>query len=305
MSTARERNTGRKSARVCKRLSRDHGNTAGTPDLRQRLDVFGLAGLLEPVGLEFRQRMGEVDGVHRRQAAVDVEQKIDVRADRVAHRAHDLDGTPDVLLRDIGPPRTRHRIELHGGEAAREHRLGAAGVILRLLHLVAPAVRIDANARTDRAAEEIVDGLLARLADDVPQRLLDARGRAVEFQRAAALGIIVEGDLQDMADVKGIAPHDVAAELFHLRGDGAVAIILAVGFAPPHDSGIGLDAHEHEILAPAGMDRKAFELGNFHGSPAMVCPTRFLQNELSASYIARTSRLRHLKLANFSDAALR
>ena len=75
--------------------------------------------------------------------------------------------------------------------------------------------------------------------------------------------------------MKGIASDDIAAELFHLRGDGAVAVVLAVGFAPPDDPGIGLDAHEHEILAPAGMDWEAFELGNFHGSPAMVLSDAF------------------------------
>jgi hypothetical protein len=88
-----------------------------------------------------------------------------------------------------------------------------------------------------------------------------------------------------MADVEGIATDDVAAEFLHLSGDGPVAIILAVGFAPSDDSGIGLDANEHEILAPAGVDRKAFELGNFHRSPVRLGCRVVLKDRLASSPI--------------------
>ena len=266
MSTARARKIGRKPARV-ERFAGHHRNAARAPHLGQRFDVLGLTRLLEPVGLELGERIGEIDGVHRRQAAVDVEQQVDVRTDRVAHRAHDLHGAPDVLLRDVRAPGARHRVELHRGEPALDHGLGSARVVLRLLHLVAPAVRVDANARAAGTAEEIVDRLLGGLADDVPQRLLDAGGGAIEFQRAAPLRVVVERDLQDVTDLERIAPDQIAAELLDLCGDGAVAVILAVGFAPPDDPGIGLDAHEDEVLAPAGMDRKAFDAGDFHRHP--------------------------------------
>ena len=118
-----------------------------------------------------------------------------------------------------------------------------------------------------RAAEEIVDGLLGRLADDVPQRLLDPGGGAIELQRAAPLRVVVERHLQDVTDLEWIAPDQIAAELLDLSGDGAVAVVLAVGFAPPDHAGIGLDAHKDEVLAPAGMHRKAFDAGDFHRHP--------------------------------------
>ena len=140
-------------------------------------------------------------------------------------------------------------------------------IVLRLLHLVAPAVRIDANARTNRTAEQIVNRLLRLLADDVPQRLLDAGRGAVELQRAAPLGVVVERHLQDVTDVEWIASDQIAAEFLDLRRDGAVAVVLAVGFAPPDQAGVGLDAHEHKILPPAGIHRKTFDARNFHGNP--------------------------------------
>jgi hypothetical protein len=39
------------------------------------------------VGLKLRERPGEIDGVHRREASVDLDENIDVLADRVADRA--------------------------------------------------------------------------------------------------------------------------------------------------------------------------------------------------------------------------
>src|SRR6266481_2700724 len=155
-----------------------------------------------------------------------------------------------MLFRNVGAPWSRHGIELHRGKAALHDVLGSPGVVLRLLHLVAPAIRVHPNARTAWTTKEIVDRLLRDLADDVPQSLLNAGRGTVELQRAASLRIVVESNLQYMADVKGVATDDIAAEFFDLRRDGAVAIVLAVGFAPSNDLGIGLNAHEYEILAP-------------------------------------------------------
>src|SRR5438552_11716373 len=126
-----------------------------------------------------------------------LDEDIDVAADRFAHRARHLDGAPDMVLRHIGAPGARNGIELQGGETAPEHAFRRTRVILRLAHLVAPTVRVDPDTRTAGAAEKIINRLLRRLAGDVPQRLLDARCGTIKLQRAAALRIVVEGDLPD------------------------------------------------------------------------------------------------------------
>src|SRR5262249_8045254 len=228
--------------------------------------VLGLARLFEPVGFKLRERVRKIDGVHRRKPPVALDQNVDIRADGVADRAGDLDGAPDVILRDIGSPRARKRIEFQRREAALQDGFRAARLVLGRLHLVAPAVRVDANAHTAGPPEQIIDRLPGHLADDIPQRLLDARGGAIELQRPAALRVVVERDLQDMTDVERIAAYEIAAEFLDLRGDGAVAVVLAIGFAPTDDTGVGLDAHKDEILAPARMDRKTFHAGDFHGA---------------------------------------
>src|SRR5262249_7372315 len=131
-------------------------------------------------------------------------------------------------------------------------------------HLVAPAVGVDAHARTAGAAEKIVDRLLRHFSGDVPQRLLDPRGGAIKLERAAALRVIVERDLQDMTDVERVAADQIAAQLLDLRGDGTVAVVLAVGLAPSDHAGVGLDPLEHEILAPTRVNREALDARDFH-----------------------------------------
>ena len=54
-------------------LPRHHRDPGLRADLRDRLDVLGLARLLEPVGLILLEPFGQFDGVHGRQAAMDVE----------------------------------------------------------------------------------------------------------------------------------------------------------------------------------------------------------------------------------------
>src|SRR5262249_42315091 len=132
------------------------------------------------------------------------------------------------------------------GESALEHRFRAASIVLGQLHLVAPAVRIDADARAAGPAEKIVDRLLCDLSDDVPQRLLDPGRGAIKLQRAASLRIIIQRDLNHVADMERVAANKIAAKLLHLHGDGTVAVVLTVRLAPSDDPGIGCDPHEHE-----------------------------------------------------------
>src|SRR6185312_11067009 len=158
----------------------------------------------------------------------------------------------------------RQRVELQRVEALLDHRLGAARIVVRSLHLVAPAVRVDADALPATAAEQRVHRLVARLADDVPQRRLDARHRAPPFERAAPLREVVESDLQEMADPEWIASDQVAAELFRLRRDRPVAVVLAVSLPPTDDAGVGGDAHENQVLAPARMNGQDLDGGDLH-----------------------------------------
>src|SRR6266852_3084277 len=117
MSTARADDRTEARARE-QRLAGDDRNAARLADLRERLDILGLAGLFEPIGLEFRERPGEINGVHRRQASVYLNENIDVVTDRVADRARHPYGAPDMVLRHVSSPGARKRVELQRREAA-------------------------------------------------------------------------------------------------------------------------------------------------------------------------------------------
>ena len=82
--------------------------------------------------------------------------------------------------------------------------------------------------------------------------------------------IVVECDLKDVTDVEGIATDEIAAKLLDLSGNGAIAVVLAIGLAPSDHAGVGLDPHENEILPPAGMDRMTFDPDDFHDAPYCV-----------------------------------
>lgn len=150
------------------------------------------------------------------------------------------------------------------------HCFSAAGIVLRQLHLVAPAVRVDADARTAGTPEKIVDWLLRDLSGDVPQRLLNARHGTIELQRAPSLRVVIKRNLRHVADVERVAANKITAEFFDLRGDCTVPVVLAVGLAPSDDATIGLDPHENEVLTPTGIDRKTFDAGDFHCAPRYI-----------------------------------
>src|SRR5262249_56786927 len=216
-------------------------------DLRKRLDVLRRAGLLEPIGRELRERIDEIDGVHWRKAPVDLDEHSNMRADSIANRTCDLDGAPYVILRDVSPTGAGNGIEFQRGESALEHCFSAAGIVLRQLHLVAPAVRVDADARTAGTPEKIVDWLLRDLSGDVPQRLLNARHGTIELQRAPSLRVVIKRNLRHVADVERVAANKITAEFFDLRGDCTVPGVLGVGLAPSADPPIRLEPPETKL----------------------------------------------------------
>src|SRR5262249_40225624 len=85
-------------------------------------------------------------------------------------------------------------------------------------------------------AEKIVDRLLRDLSDDVPQRLLDPGRGAIKLQRASSLRIVIERDLNHVADMERVAANKIAAKLLHLRGDGTVAVVPRPIRRPRHRS---------------------------------------------------------------------
>ena len=157
------------------RLAGHHRQRDPAADLRQPFHVFRVDRLLVPERRERLEAVGDTNGFIRREAAMDLDQDLDVGTDSLAHRAYSLDR--DLFLRspDMRPPRVVERVELERGKAALDHVARALGELLRRAGSIRPAVGIHANAIAAGSTEQVVHRLATRLADDIPQRL---------FQRA-------------------------------------------------------------------------------------------------------------------------
>src|SRR5690349_18369692 len=95
-------------------------------------------------------------------------QDLDLRSNSFAHRAHAL---YRQLLRgaaDMRAPRIGERIELERREAASDHFGRTARVLVGLPRTLRPTVGVHAYAVAAGSAQQVVHGLAARLAYDVP-----------------------------------------------------------------------------------------------------------------------------------------
>jgi len=131
-----------------------------------------------------------------------------------------------------------------GLRGARDVRHLGAGAV--------PGVRVGRQALVDASAEQVVGRAAQRLADDVPERLLDRADGAVQVG-AATRELVAEHLLPDLLDLEGRLPDDDAmrqhldARRHHLR------LELAGPLADARDPVVGVDMREDEV-APACVD---------------------------------------------------
>src|SRR6185436_11964068 len=128
------------------------------------------------------------------------------------------------------------------------------------------------------AAEQLVDRLAGRLAEDVPQRDLDARQHA-DQRRVRALRIAAAVDFAPQAlDVERVRAGDIAAE--HVLGhrlDDLRTEAVAVDLADATDAVVGRQLDENEVAAAeAGRriaDDENLDVLCLHGAPSPVGET--------------------------------
>ena len=109
-----------------------------------------------------------------------------------------------------------------------------------------------------------------RLADNIPERLLNRADRAVELHRATLVGIIVVGQKGKVFDRKGIAASEVTPQLVDVAFNRLIAVGLGIGFAPAVEALVGFDFDKEPILADARIDKKGLKCRDLHMVPRMV-----------------------------------
>ena len=199
-------------------------------------------------GLILLHRSREPHRVHRRQAAVNLDQHVDPVADRLAHHAHPLDRQLLLLARDPAAPATRHRVELQRREPALDDRLRARRQLLQRVH-PRPAVGVDSQPIAQRPAEQLVHRHARPLAGQVPERLLDPTDRAVEVHRPAAIAEVVVDRVGERLDLARVPADHVALQLVQMRPNLHIAVRLRVALAPAVQAVLRLEPHEDQVLA--------------------------------------------------------
>ena len=145
-------------------------------DLSKRLQVFRRHRLFDPAGVEAFELSRDGDCGRGREATMHLDEELRVRSDRVANRFDEGQRVPAFLGTELVCAGAEG-VELERAIAACDHPPGSLVKFGgRPLHRV-PAVGVSLDAVANGAAEQPVDGLRGRFADDVPAGDLD-RGDA-------------------------------------------------------------------------------------------------------------------------------
>src|SRR5262245_16108189 len=204
---------------------------------------------------------------------MDLDEQIDLRAHRVAHGTYGLDHLLLGLAGDVRTPRAGEWIELERVEAASHRLLRLRCVGLGRLRARIPAVGVDADTLATRPAQQAHHRHAEPFAGEIPQRLLEPAHRAPEVHGAALAREVVVGPVREMADLSGIAAHQIPRELPHVRDDRLVAVGLRVALAPAGEPVGGLDLHEEPVLPIARMNDERRDARDLHARPPPWLPS--------------------------------
>ena len=224
--------------------------------------------ILEPEQAVRLEALAQPRGFDRRQAVVHVVEQVDVEPDlapkaveqrwhevQVALRApHALERHP--LLRRLvveGAAADAVGVDHAGNRALRAHRLVAHGdVFLHRLHGVvfgrAVGVAVDHHRVARRAAEQLIDRRVQRLAANVPERRVHGADRGHRHRPAPPVRALVEV-LPDVLDAPRVAAdeqrHHVVGEVARHRELAAVERRIAEAV----DAVFGLELERDEVPA--------------------------------------------------------
>jgi hypothetical protein len=193
---------------------------------------------------------------------------VHVRPYRFTHGADVLDGALFHCGLDVRSPRSRHRVELEGVEAAIDYFGRRRGELLGRLRVPGPAVRVHLHPVPARPAQQTVNRCAKRLSSDVPQRLLDAADRTVKIHGTASRREVVEDPPKEVLDVLWVPADQVPRELVDVSFHLLVTVGLRVALTPAVNSLVGVDPYETEVLARRWSDQERRDVRYLHAPPS-------------------------------------
>src|SRR5262249_51831077 len=101
----------------------------------------------------------------------------------------------------------------------------------------------------------------------------DTADGAIEVHATALGGEIRVGPVREVLDGERASVDQIAAELTHVRLDGAIAIGLCVALPPAIKPVTGLHLHEQPVLVRSGIDEKRPDALDLHVVPVSNAQT--------------------------------
>jgi hypothetical protein len=199
---------------------------------------------------------------------VAVDHDVDVLADRLAHGGHAALRLPQrgEALDGHGGG---HGHRLERGEARLDHglrALGEVGLVAGLVegeHLALAEVPVEAHVIAHRAAPQAVAGDAVHLAEDVPEREVDARDGRRAHDAGAVPEVAAVHELPEVLDAGGVLAEHERREVLDGADDGP-RVPLEGRLAPaPEAVLVGAYAHEDPV-AHAGVADVRLDGGDLH-----------------------------------------
>ena len=192
-------------------------------------------------------------------------------ADGIAHRRDAALGMPhgrEALERH----RRRHRHRLERGEALLDHagrelaeplRLAA---LVEVLHLPLAEMAVEPHVVAHRPAPELVARDAVHLAEDVPERDVDAAHRRAADDVVAVPEVLAEHHLPEVLDPRRVLADDQLGQILD-GADDRPRVPLERRLAPAVEAVlVGDDADEHPVAHPRVADVR-LDRGDLHAAP--------------------------------------
>ena len=237
------------------------GDRAAPRHFDHRVDVRVRYRLLEPHRPRIVHRLREFDRSGNVEPAMSLDQQVHGVPNRFAHRADDVEGEVE-LARGQRAPVVAEGIELERRVAALDDRLRLLGEALRCTRPAIPAIGVSAELLVTASAPQVVNGLAARLSNDVPAGNFDGRDRAHVDLRALGINVADEPLRQDF-DLKRVHAKHKWLQFVDGRLDGLPEVVQR-SLADAVDAFVGADLREEPVLPRIAGD-VGVDGGDFHG----------------------------------------
>ncbi len=174
-----------------------------------------------------------------------------------------------------------HRLErrealLHhpGRELAEALRLVA---LVEVLHLAAAEVAVEPDVVAHRAAPQLVAGHAVHLAEDVPQRDVDAADRRAADDPAAVPEVLAEHHLPEVLDPRRILADDQVGEILD-RPHDRPRVPLERRLAPAVQARLVGEHPDEDPVAHARIADVRLDRGDLHAAPPTAPSSRPLSS---------------------------